>query len=731
MNVNLFKLALERLESSDWAHFERLCSAFLVPDFTSLRTMASPTGDGGRDSELFSPNGKAFVAAQYSVASDWKTKIRKTVKRLSEVFPDVRILIYMSNQQIGGQADELKNEMLEKGLSLDLRDRNWFLERASMDAMRENAAEELIDLIARPYLAGEQVINKPSSALTSGEARAALLYLGLQWQDDIAERGLTKLSFDALVRAALRHTHSENRLSRKQIHEAIHTALPSADREKVSAYVNSALTRLTKRYLRHWVKDDEFCLTHEEHMRISSRLAELEIQEADFYSEVRLHCNECLKDIKDVEEDDVQDLQQRIPRVLEKLFLRRGESFVSTVVSGTLHRMGVEGLVDIILEDIAIYPQKSKIVHHLPDVVKTVIVYILANPIDSTQKYLKRLSDSYTLFSFLKETPDVQSATKKLFSHGTVWLDTTILLPLFAEQLEEDISQRRLARVFKACHDAGIQLRVTTGVIQEINAHMNTAQACSQYVMGTWRGRIPYLYYQFLHTGRASGEFRRWLSLFRGGERPEEDLAQYLFEVFEIKKADLEDASLKVDQDLRWAAERLWSDAHVERRKHAQQIDEAITLQLIKHDVETYLGVISLRKEEQVSELGYRHWLLTLDRIAWEIRDRLRAEFPNRIPASPLLSLSFLINNLNFGPIRSQTKKTDHLSLPLFLDIELSESLPHDIMEIADRVRRENEGLPEYVIKRKVRDAIDQVRRKRGCCDYSSIFDSDMSEENN
>src|SRR3989339_1553278 len=234
MNVNLFRLALERLDPSDWAHFERLCSAFLVPEFSALRTMASPTGDGGRDSELFSPDGKPFIAAQYSISSDWKTKIKKTVQRLSQKFPNVRILIYMANQQIGGQADDLKREMLEVGLSLDLRDRNWFLERASLDALRENAAHELVDLIARPYLAGEQIINKPSSALTSGEARAALLYLGLQWQDDIAEKGLTKLSFDALVRAALRHTHSENRLSRSQIHEAICKALPSANKTIVT-----------------------------------------------------------------------------------------------------------------------------------------------------------------------------------------------------------------------------------------------------------------------------------------------------------------------------------------------------------------------------------------------------------------------------------------------------------------------------------------------------------------
>src|SRR5271157_4282423 len=165
--------------------------------------MAHPSGDGGRDSELFTPEGKPFIAAQYSVSDDWKSKIKKTVKRLLSKFPSVRILLYMSNQQIGGQADELKRELLDQEISLDTRDRNWFIERASTNEVRESASLVLIDCIARPILSGEGIINKQTSPLTSGEARAALVYLGLQWQDDITDKGLTKLSFDALVRAAL------------------------------------------------------------------------------------------------------------------------------------------------------------------------------------------------------------------------------------------------------------------------------------------------------------------------------------------------------------------------------------------------------------------------------------------------------------------------------------------------------------------------------------------------
>jgi hypothetical protein len=243
-------LALERLGPSNWEEFERLASAFLVVEFPDLRTMAHPSGDGGRDSELFSSHGNPIVAFQYSVQKNWRQKINETAKSLIQDFPDIRILIFLSNQQIGGQSDDVKRSLLEKGLALDVRDRNWFLERAELGEERQNGAERLIDRIARPYLSGEQVINKSSSALTSQEARAALLYLGLQWKDDITEKGLTKLSFDALVRAALRHTHSDNRMARAQVHRTIQTFLPSANEEHLKQHVDAALKRLTKRYYR-------------------------------------------------------------------------------------------------------------------------------------------------------------------------------------------------------------------------------------------------------------------------------------------------------------------------------------------------------------------------------------------------------------------------------------------------------------------------------------------------
>ena len=152
MNKKLFELALEKIRPSDWEYFEELSSGFLASDFDSLRTMASPSGDGGRDSELFSADGATYVAVQYSVTKGFDAKVSKTIKRLQENFDQIRVLIYCTNQQIGAKGDALKKICLTKGISLDIRDRSWFLDRFEINDANYGCASQLVNVIARPLL---------------------------------------------------------------------------------------------------------------------------------------------------------------------------------------------------------------------------------------------------------------------------------------------------------------------------------------------------------------------------------------------------------------------------------------------------------------------------------------------------------------------------------------------------------------------------------------------------
>lgn len=713
MNRQLFELALDKLRSSDWEYFEELSSKFLASDFSSLRTMANPSGDGGRDSELFKSDDAHRVAIQYSVSEDWNEKIKKTLKRLEEKFNDITVLIYMSNQTIGAKGDEIKKASLKKGVSLDIRDKNWFLERFDSNDSKYQAAKEITDIIARPFLASEGIIEKRRPALSSTESKAALTYLGMQWEDEKTDKGLTKIAYESLVRAALRDSCSEKRISREKIYERIFKYMPSTIEGDIKKYVDSALTRLSKKTIKHWSNLDEYCLSFEEIERLNQKLAESEKEECEFSGEiVRLVKNETAT--QNLCEESIEEIAERISKIIDIFLIKSGESFVSSVLSGSVNMSNPSLLKDIIFEDISSTKTKFKYTPQFPDIGINVASRLLSSKKDSVKFHLKKISDAYTLFSFLRETPDIQKVTTKIFSYAKIWLDTTIILPLFVDALEPNEEERRYSKIINALTESGVELRVTEGVIQEVLHHIRVSETCSRSYSREWEGRIPFLYFNYIELGYSPANFSLAMEKFRGDSRPVDDIGDYLSSSLGIRVESLNKVAQSVDEDLRFSIERLWRNAHESRRNGSNgKGDQNITDTLIKHDVECYVGVIGLRNKESVTELGYKHWLMTIDSLAWKIRDQIKTEFPNA-PNSPLISFDFLSSYLSFGPLRSKLTRTHEQLLPIFLDLNLSDSMPKELIEIASEVRKNNEGIDEHLVRRKVRDACDKMRGRFG-----------------
>jgi len=723
MNRKIFELALERLRSSDWEYFEELSSQFLASEFPDIRTMANPSGDGGRDSELFTPNGVANVAIQYSVSESWGSKIGGTVRRLKDTFPGTTVLIYMTNQVIGAKGDKKRAELIGKGVSLDIRDRSWFLDRFEIDDAKYGAASCLVDTIATPYLEGKELIEKKRPSLNNQEAKAALLYLGMQWEDESTQKGLTKVAYEALVRGALRGTDSDSRITRNTIHEKVLSFLSSHEQSEAIKFIDSALSRLTKKYIRHWESQDEFCLTHEESLRLQEKLVEQELEESKFESILTEYFDYVISDYESIHKSDLHELVSRAKRIIDRFLLKSGEEFASAVISGSIDSLDINTLKNVIIDDISNHSASARLSTVLLEALVDCVTHIVSSPSNIVKKHLRSLSDSYTIFAFLQEVPDVQSATKKIFSHGDIWLDTTIILPLLVDALKKEDDDKRFSDLLGAMLQSGVSMYVTPGVVREIVSHIRVAVICSGYATNTWKGRVPHLYYRYIELGYEPARFRNWVELFRGYERPEDDISDYLKQEFGIKTKSLEEEARTVGDELRYAVERLWTEAHERRRSSpmSEEHDDSITAILVRHDVESYLGIVALRKKEEVTELGYKSWWLTTDSIAWKIRDAIREEFKDDTPPSPLISIDFLAHNLSFGPSRGRLQRTEEQLLPILLDFDLSEVMPKEIIEVAEKVRIDNEGMPDAVIRRKVRDACDRAKRKCGILTAQAI----------
>ena len=78
------------------------------------------------------------------------------------------------------------------------------------------------------------------------------------------------------------------------------------------------------------------------------------------------------------------------------------------------------------------------------------------------------------------------------------------------------------------------------------------------------------------------------------------------------------------------------------------------------------------------------------------------------------MSADFLVNYLSFGPIRSKIAKHAEAALPIALDIGFFADLPSDLLDEAERIRREAGDLPEHIVRRRVRDCLDSAKRRPG-----------------
>ena len=333
---------------------------------------------------------------------------------------------------------------------------------------------------------------------------------------------------------------------------------PNHDPHRLGTLITSALNRLTKRSIRYWPSEDDYCLSFDEGERVRDRLAELEIANDLVDSEIQATLLRHLKD-----KGEVEHVTELVRMSISHFFMERGEIFAGALANNQLSIIGVEDLrrsVEYVIDQLG----KNRRGKERGEVVRVILSSVrdlFAEPSRSVQSHLRTKADAYTLFSFLGRTPDIQRAISKMFSHGTIWLDTTIVLPLLAEELILD-GHRRFSNMLKAATAAGLELRVTSGVIEEVERHINLSITYLNMPHSEWSGNIPFLADAYMRSGRNIMAFSDWIEQFEGKERPEDDLAEYFEEFFEIKREDLEADEMKASRELRFAVHEAWQLAH-------------------------------------------------------------------------------------------------------------------------------------------------------------------------
>jgi hypothetical protein len=701
------ELALKLLDPlSDWGRFERLARAFLASEYKSFRTMASSTGDKGRDGELVGVPEAPRTLFQISAQVDWKSKLRETISTIRKNFPDTFAIIFASSQEIGAKGDDIKAEARRNGLALDILDRSWFVDRVNESANRSAAAREFYSAIVPAKIDLAEITQPTVASLTTRESRTLLSFLELQRLDEDAEKGLTRSCFEALIRAALRDTSAEKRISRAELYKRIAALLHRTELGDALPKIEGALSRLVRKTVRYSKKEDEFHLAFEEQAELIRKAGVIEALRLDYLADI----DSIITFDAAIPKEHAEPVRDAVSRVIEAYLHNRGEQFALAVMQGGRLLDSDSELMNVTMSaTLPGYDKKSNIVTTCYSVARTV----LRDPQARTLKYLKLLSDSYTLFHFLALTPDIQKLSQQLFSAGELWLDTSAILPSLAEYADRDPDNNLggpFSRLFVALSKAGIKLYVTRGVIEELVGHINRCRSYARIVNTTgWTGTVPYVAARYSIGHNISGfpDFSR--EFFDPNDRAENDFAMFFEEEFGITVHDTEDPS-KLPEEARNEIVAYWQYT-AERRT---DLDEMLRGKLAAHDAENYMNVMLRRSDgNQDSWLGYRSWLLTLDRSAYLLLNRVSREAKGVIGHQPVMSLDFLTRYVSFGPLRSKIDQSAVSPLEMFAP-EVMEQLPENLAEVAESVRKASVGFSERVTLRRIRHELDRQRAEYG-----------------
>lgn len=637
---------------------------------------------------------------QYSVQETWKSKISGTLKRLKITFPDVNVLVFLSSREIGAQGDELVTKLRKEGVHLDIRDRSWFLDRLNTDDQRSAAATELARAIVDPILTEKGII-KSTAALSGQEAKTALVFLELQARDEDSSKGLTKACFESLVRAALQGSSDTQKISRDDIHRRIHGFLPRHTQQQLAQFIDSALQRMSKNVIKRH-PGDLFHLSFEETELTKDRLAGLAVLGEAFTSDVAdiaidYHGGDAVKR---------QNISDLVRKTVEIYLYRLGEEFAQAVTHDKdvpLHGDTLRNVVIEVAPKGRAMPNESWV-----DYLRRVTISTLSTPSSSTKELLRVLSTSYTLFAFLEEVPDVQKVTKKLFSNAVIWLDTSVILPLIAEQAYPS-EDRPFTDMMIQAKRSGIRLVMTFGILEEVESHLHL---CRTYILKhrEWESRVPYVYQRYVMAGKRHDTFTSWLGNFMGDHRPLDDLIDSLND---LGKIEVEDPTTyqELDQGMVSEIKSYWHE--VQDRRRGENTSWFNSFRLADHDIENYLSVLAERKNDRAnSGFGYRSWLMSLDSAAWYLRTKVTEGTAKFIGHSPLISVDFLIKYLSFGPRRDQVSASGGYSRAF--QPSIYESVSPELIAAAEQIRETCGSLPERQIQRRIRDGMDKQRMKMG-----------------
>lgn len=710
------KLALEEITFEKGFLFEQFANKFLASEFPNLRPIGG-MHDEGRDAYLYQSGSQEDVFVQISVTPGWKRKITDTITALKKNGHQVREIIYSTNQDLSKEVSEIKSYFRKLGVSIDVRDINYFVTFSNASAESIGICEELAKKIVDPLFSDKGIIDSNiTPSLTDQDQKLAVTFFELSLATTQDGKNLTRLSLESLVTFVLRDSSPENLVPRQEILKKVKSLCPTANNEQLSAQINGILDRFVSRdIIKHHEKVDSFTLSHSRREELKSNLQKLLVEQHDLQKGIQDIIEKTGKDLEIDFDLPIAELGEDVFLIIDQLIMQRGKVASLALLGKYSFHSNKQPIVEMVASELRKNKRKFKASKSLSsenilDILPESVLNVLRSPNKNIQKRIKDSADAYCLLFSLKETNDIQDALNKIFSGCKVLVDTNIIIPCMAEKLYPKELQH-YTNVLRAAKKIGVKFFVGDDVINELQTHLDRNESTyfhhgerQQTTMGASRAKnlhstLISSYFDSMNKGYFSGTFTDFLKQFRGQRNPNLDLIEYLKEDLGI---DFENLSKDFDE-ISHADQGTLISEWTEAKPKKQWMDAGSFDILVYHDARAFLLIKHLRaREAGGGSFGEKIWWLTLDGIAF------RFDKQKNRHASICMSPEFFSRYISILP-KKEMQENQQVIFPIFVEASKLGFIPAELRPQAEEIYSSMQGQKEYLIRRRLRDFVNQA----------------------
>jgi len=673
--------------------FERLGKAFLA----ALRPLEFIPIGGTHDQAIdglehaFGASEVKRTVFQFSIESDARAKVRRTLTALGKNGLVFKRLVYVTNRKVQRQTQVVDDIYDKFGKSVEIRDLEWFKanvndSEGTVRAFRTFAGSYLHEL-AQPGK-GFEVAN------LHGDPR---LYVFLRQLWDLERKNLAvdEILADALIMFALEGTDPDSGvvMTREEILERVR-GLVSFEVSRMEPMIDARLKALTARprRVKYHGKLGGFCLPYETRRAIAGRNADDVVLCGEFKESVSSRAREYCTEGHVADGFDAYPLAEEI---LHQVFRKQGLEFAEFIQSGGKSiavEQSLPEIVDAVVVEAGVDAKDREAVQTALLLTIRAVVY---HGTDSDRAFLGRLARTYTMLFMLQCDPQLVTAFMSMASRLKVYVCTSILIPALSEHFLEPKDQR-YSNLLRGARDAGVELRINEAIVGELAGHFRMikrrfeeqyAHSERVYDEDLQILYIPEMLIRAYFYSRVRGEtatFDEFLDAFvsRRMERIEEDLVTLVEEDFGIKFVSDKSLDVSIDreeeQTLRGKLEEV-----KETRSGRGAGHKAMT------DARVVLLVRALREKNNEAGsgiLGYETWWLSMDTSTERVvRKVLRREHDT----SCCMRADFLNQFVSLAPSKEEVNQVFEEVFPGLVGVSLSYHLPANVIGMTSRLVKE------------------------------------------